>query len=169
MENQTYGGPNWCWLDLCATASSTRLIIFISIFYFCPSSETQDPKTSYGNIHHSPNSSSWWYTKCFVCLSIFPSSMDFFIHMNTGQMPRHFYLIHEFMPQHWPCCTIAQWVSLTTLWYFSLLCVNAMTRYCDVPGSPCLSKTGPMYGPYGLSWTTQVLEEDSKVQLGMNH
>ena len=28
MEDQTDGGQKWCWLDLCATASSTRLITF---------------------------------------------------------------------------------------------------------------------------------------------
>ena len=27
-EDQTDGVPNWCWLDLCATASSTHLILF---------------------------------------------------------------------------------------------------------------------------------------------
>ncbi len=30
MEDQTDGGPNWCLLDLCATASSSRLISFAS-------------------------------------------------------------------------------------------------------------------------------------------
>ena len=27
----------------------------------------------------------------------------------------------------------------------------AWTIYCDVPGSPCLSKTGPVYGPLFFS------------------
>ncbi len=32
LEDQTDGGPNWCWLDLCATASSTRLIFFLFLW-----------------------------------------------------------------------------------------------------------------------------------------
>ncbi len=31
-----------------------------------------------------------------------------------------------------------------------------MTLYCYVPGSPCLSKTGPVYNPWSLCVTTQV-------------
>ena len=28
-------------------------------------------------------------------------------------------------------------------------CVHEVyCKYCDVPGSPCLSKTGPVYGPF---------------------
>ena len=33
-----------------------------------------------------------------------------------------------------------------------------MRQYCDVPGSPCLSKTGPVYGPFFFLvhlWTDQ--------------
>ncbi len=33
----------------------------------------------------------------------------------------------------------------------SLINIMFIYNYCDVPGSPCLSKAGPMYGPFFLT------------------
>ncbi len=41
------------------------------------------------------------------------------------------------------------------MWHFEVLwlyneLLSTSEIYCDVPGSPCLSKTGPVYGPFFL-------------------
>ncbi len=45
---------------------------------------------------------------------------------------------------------ITQFKTKVPEWRYFVVCNGNIvyTLYCDVPGSPCLSKTGPVYGPF---------------------